>query len=230
MVTFNSHQPAAQNSFILKQVWEKIGPDSCPHSYNFHLHTVCSDGRLTVSDLMTQAVNIGLKGMAITDHHSTKGYQLAQTWLDHAHNQKSETILPYLWTGVEISANLIGVPVHLLGYAFDPENPALQPYLQGKTLYGADAQAERVIDALHEAGGLAVLAHPARYRYPVQELITAAADLNIDGVETYYCYNNSKPWQPSPKQSQKIAIIGEQFGLYHTCGTDTHGLNLLERI
>ncbi len=48
----------------------------------FHLHTHCSDGQMSPQDLMRQALDIGLKGLAITDHHSIEGYQQAQIWLE----------------------------------------------------------------------------------------------------------------------------------------------------
>ncbi|MGK7876844.1 MAG: PHP domain-containing protein [Xenococcaceae cyanobacterium] len=230
MAVSTSTQPAAQNSLALKQVWETIQADSCPHDYNFHMHTVCSDGQLTPSALIEQAVAIGLKGIAITDHHSIRGYQAAQRWLKDVRTQKPQILLPYLWTGVEINADLLGTDVHILGYAFDPEHPAIEPYLQGKHPHRSDSLAASVIAALHQAGGLVVLAHPARYRLPADELIPAAAHLGIDGVEAYYAYSNLKPWKPSPVQTQLVKQLGDEYGLFTTCGTDTHGLNLLERV
>jgi predicted metal-dependent phosphoesterase TrpH len=221
-----SPQPAiAQDTLALRQVFETIDAHSCPRSFNFHMHTLYSDGRLQPEVLMEQAIAIGLKGLAITDHHTTRGYQAAQHWLKNTGSPS-----PHLWTGVEITADLLGTEVHILGYAFDPEHPGLQTYLQGKAPQGGDAQAANVIVALHQAGGLAVLAHPARYRRPADELIPVAAHLGIDGVETYYAYNNPNPWQTSPNQTQQVKHLSGTYGLLNTCGTDTHGLNLLQRL
>lgn len=225
-----SLQVAAQNKQALRQVWETIQPDSCPHSYNFHMHTTCSDGQLKPEDLIQQAVTIGLKGLAITDHHSVNGYKAAQRWLAQLQESAPSTPVPHLWTGVEITSDLLGTEVHILGYAFEPEHPALQPYLQGKTPKRSDAQAADVIVALHQAGGLVVLAHPARYRRSAQELIPVAAHLGVDGVETYYAYNNPNPWQPSPTQTQQVKQLSATYNLLNTCGTDTHGKNLLSRL
>jgi predicted metal-dependent phosphoesterase TrpH len=224
-----STQPAAQNSTALKDVWRAIHPHSCPYHYNFHLHTACSDGQLTPENLIQQAVAIGLKGMAITDHHSVRGYQAAQDWLNENSHQ-SDRSLPSLWTGIEVTSELMGTEIHLLGYAFEPEHPTLQPYLQGHRPQGREAFAERVIDALHSAGGLVILAHPARYRRPADELIPAAVELGIDGVEAYYAYNNPKPWQPSIRETQQVTKLSELYGLFNTCGTDTHGASILQRI
>lgn len=218
--------PAAQDRTALRRVFEAITPESCPTSYNFHMHTVCSDGRLTPEGLMQQALSIGLSGLAITDHHSVEGFRRARQWLA----THSPTVAPHLWSGVEITAQLLRNEVHILGYAFDPDNRGLQLYLQGDAVRGDRAHAAVVIEAIHQAGGLAVLAHPDRYRSTAAELIGAAADLGIDGVETYYAYNNPNPWCPSPRQTREVFSLGESFGLLHTCGTDTHGVNLLQRL
>ena len=77
---------------------------------------------------------------------------------------------------------------------------------------------------------MAVLAHPERYRRSASELIPAAAKLNIDGVETYYAYGNPKVWHPTPGKTATVMNLAEQHHLYSTCGTDTHGLSLQQRI
>lgn len=230
MVVTASRQASAQNKTALKQIWQTLQPDSCPHLYNFHLHTTHSDGQLKPTELIEQAVNIGLKGMAITDHHTTEGYQIAQKYLEHKQTELTNTPLPHLWTGVEVSAQLLATEVHILGYAFNPDHPSMQPYIQGKRPSGAEATAEVVIDSMHQAGGLVVLAHPARYRRSAHELIAAVAKLGIDGVESYYAYHNPKPWQPSPKETVEIRELSQVYGLLSTCGTDTHGRNILERV
>jgi hypothetical protein len=131
---------------------------------------------------------------------------------------------------VEINAGLLETEVHILGYAFDPNHEGMQTYLQGRTVTGAAYQAAQVIATIHQAGGLAVLAHPARYKRSLSVLIPAAAELGIDGVETYYCYTNPHLWRPSPEQTQQVQQLGNAYDLLQTCGTDTHGLNLLQRL
>lgn len=252
-----SSQIAAQDRQALRQVWENIQPDSCPYSYNFHMHTIYSDGQLKPEELIEQALTIGLKGLAITDHHSVSGYKIAQNWLEQFHDQTSfgraalttvtrsdreegasdrmplssspSTTVPHLWTGVEITSDLLDTEVHILGYAFDPEHPSIKPYLQGKAPKQGEAQAAAVIAAIHQAGGLAVLAHPVRYRRSAEELVPVAADLGIDGVETYYAYNNPDPWKPSPNQTQRVKQLSVTYNLFNTCGTDSHSLSLLKR-
>jgi predicted metal-dependent phosphoesterase TrpH len=197
------------------------------------MHTNCSDGKLQPEDLMAQAVEIGLQGMAITDHHCVKGYYRAAKWLEAqslAEPLGTRINSLQLWTGIEITAYLPPVDVHILGYGFDPLAPSLVPYLTGREPRGVDARAERAIAALHEAGAIVVLAHPARYRRSPEELIPTAVSLGIDGVETYYAYNNPNPWIPSFEQTETVKRLGNSYNLLHTCGTDTHGLNLLQRL
>jgi predicted metal-dependent phosphoesterase TrpH len=217
---------AAQDAATLRSVFETITAASCPHLFNFHMHTVCSDGRLQPEQLMEQAIAIGIKGLAITDHHSVKGYRRAQQWLA----AQSSPHIPQLWVGMELNANLLTDEVHILAYAFDPNHAAIQPYTQGRTTTGELYKAAHAIAAIHSAGGLAVLAHPARYRRSPAELIPVAADAGIDGVETYYAYNNPSPWKASPQQTQQVKALAEAYQLLSTCGTDTHGLNLLQRL
>lgn len=229
----SSLKPAAQNVSALKQVFQTIDADSCPGSYNFHLHTINSDGRSQSEQVIEQAIAISLKGLAITDHHSTKGYAQAQIWLDNwkLNHPDNNSTAPTLWTGAEINAELLNNEVHILAYAFDPEHPSLRPYLLGKSTEGSDNYpAARVIKSIQEAGGLAVLAHPCRYRSTADQLIPEAARFGIDGVETYYAYNNPNPWKPSPKQTVLVKELAETHGLFGTCGTDSHGLSLLIRI
>ncbi|QDZ39766.1 PHP domain-containing protein [Euhalothece natronophila Z-M001] len=217
-----------QDTLTLKEIWRTIDAESCPHYYNFHMHTVYSDGQLTPEEVIEQALAINLQGLAITDHHTVDGYYIAYEYLKRTHQQANS--LPKLWTGVEITALLLDTEVHILGYGFNPENPSIRSYLQGDEPAGKMAEAEAVINAIHDAGGLVVLAHPERYRRSAKALIPRAVKLGIDGVETYYAYKNTLPWTPSPKQTAIVKALSDRYGLFNTCGTDTHGLNLLRRV
>ena len=234
-----THWTATQDSLLLKEVFQSINAESCPRTYNFHMHTNCSDGKLTPSELMAQALELGLKGIAITDHHSIRGYRGACQWMEdwRWHNPSSwgrkkqlGKVLPKLWIGVEITSSLADTDVHILGYAFRASDKAMTPYLKGASPKGAERQANRVIDAIHAAGGIAVLAHPVRYRTDETTLIQAAAKLGIDGVETYYAYDNPKVWRPSPGKTERVQALAKAHNLMSSCGTDTHGKVLTKRL
>jgi predicted metal-dependent phosphoesterase TrpH len=224
------NQNVTQDAVALKTVWSQVRADTCPYHYNFHLHTCYSDGQLTPKQLIEQAITLGLTGLAITDHHTVGGFYVAQNYLKTLRQNHPHLHLPQLWTGVEITSDLMGVEVHILGYGFDPENPRIKEYCTGHRPSLDDAAAVKVIKGIKAAGGLAVLAHPARYRSRARQLIPRAAQYGIDGIEVYYAYGNPKPWFPSPTETEEVKQITQDHNLLMTCGTDTHGPNILQRI
>jgi predicted metal-dependent phosphoesterase TrpH len=211
----------------LQPVLATIGPECCPTRVNFHCHTTCSDGSLPPEELAGQAVAIGLEHLAVTDHHTTAAFGPLRRALDRAAARGQG--VPRLWSGVEISCLLRGCLVHVLALGFDPAHEALHPYLQGETVSGERLQASVVRRAIHDAGGLALLAHPARYRLPFQVLIEAAAELGFDGAETWYDYDMLPSWQPTPFVCDAIDRLLGQRGLLRSSGTDSHGLTLRGR-
>jgi predicted metal-dependent phosphoesterase TrpH len=226
----------------LQRVFARVAADSCPGIFNFHMHTACSDGKLPPDQLMQQVIDIGLRAFAITDHHTVKGFYQARAWLEDwrwsnpttfGHRRDAYGLTgpsPRLFTGVEITADLGGIEVHILGYGFSPHHEAIQPYLKHRAPRGNMKLAMAVIRAIQTAGGLAVLAHPARYKRPPETLIPYVAELGIDGVEAYYAYDNPLRWHPCPQHTPTIETLAAQHDLLTTCGTDTHGTNLLRRL
>ena len=208
----------------LTAVLRQVEAGSCPGRFNFHCHTIHSDGSLDPVDLVEQAVSLGLEHLAITDHHSHRAQPTAQAAL--ARIAAEGRAVPTLWRGVEISCLLEGCLVHVLALGFDADHTSLLPYLQGSAVVGPALRAEAVLDAIRAAGGLALLAHPARYRLPFARLIAAAADLGFDGAEAWYDYAMQPRWQPTPHVCEAIAAQLDQRGLLHCCGTDSHGLVL----
>ena len=232
---------STRDALELRGIFETVDETSCPGELNFHMHTLHSDGQLSPDVLVEQAIHIGLKEFAITDHHTVEGYRNAKRCLEdwqwknpsrlHVNGHRNSVKrLPRLWTGVEITSKLADVDVHILGYAFKPYHRAIQPYLNSCSPTGYDQQAATVIQSIQAAGGLAVLAHPCRYRRSAEELVAKAAEYGIDGIETYYAYDNPKEWRPCPKKTPSMQQLAAQFGLLRTCGTDTHGKTLTRRI
>jgi predicted metal-dependent phosphoesterase TrpH len=225
-------RPTSQDLASLRAVFATVHAESCPYQYNFHMHTNHSDGQMRPDTLVQQALDLGLKGFAITDHHQIAGFDAAQAyladWQTQSENQAQP--LPHLWTGVEITASLLNVEVHILGFAFNPHHGAIATYLTGEAPKGESAEADRVISAIHQAGGLAVLAHPVRYRKSIDELIPAVVSAGIDGVETFYAYSNPKPWRPTPEETEEVMQYSQHYRLLNTCGTDSHGLSLEHRL
>lgn len=208
----------------LAAVLRQVEPASCPSRFNFHCHTHCSDGSLAPLELAHQALALGLEHLAVTDHHSLRAYRPIAEHFERLADQGEPA--PTLWRGVEISCLLEGCLVHVLALGFAPEHDSLEPYLQGTSVVGPALKAEAVLEAIHAADGLAVLAHPARYRLPFGRLIGAAAALGFDGAEAWYDYELQERWAPTPHVCEVIAADLEARGLLLSCGTDTHGLSL----
>ena len=211
----------------LRAVLAGVTPQCCPNRLNFHCHTLCSDGSLEPQQLAAQAVHLGLEHLAVTDHHSVAAHAVVAAELDR--RRALGAVVPTLWTGVEISCLLSGCLVHVLALGFDLHAPALQPYLGQRAAVGAELQADAVRRAIHAAGGLVLLAHPARYRLPYGPLLRAAADLGFDGAEAWYDYGQQAQWSPTPLVCEAIATRLAEYGLLQSCGTDTHGLELCGR-
>lgn len=82
---------------------------------DLHIHTSASDGLLTPSEAVENALRAGLKAIAITDHDTVDGYLEAAKATD-------EDVLEIV-PGVELSSNHEGADIHILGYYIDYENP-----------------------------------------------------------------------------------------------------------
>lgn len=106
---------------------------------DLHLHTKASDGALRPEDLVKAADLIGIRVMAVTDHDSVDGIAEAQA----AASGLAIEVIP----GIEISANLDGDELHILGYLLDAGDPFLQKALrrlQEDRLAQAKAMVERL--------------------------------------------------------------------------------------
>ena len=215
------------NSAELINIIKSITKTSCPNSINFHMHSTYSDGSLTAKEIYYQAIELNIDHYAITDHHSVDAYIELSKFNDSKY--KESTNLPKLWTGIEITCLLKGCLVHVLGLGFDHNSKYLLPYVDHKAAIGKELLASTVVDSIHKANGIAVLAHPARYKLPFDLLINEASKLGFDAVETWYNYERAHNWIPSEFVCDKIFDCANSYSLLSTCGTDSHGLSLLRR-
>ena len=215
------------DSIKLKKIIKSITKESCPNSINFHMHSTYSDGSLTAKEIYNQAIELNIDHYAITDHHSVDAYIELSKSEDATLNYKLS--FPKLWTGIEITCLLKGCLVHVLGLGFDHKSKYLSPYIDNKSAIGNELLASTVVDSIHKANGIAVLAHPARYKLPFDILIDEASKLNFDAVETWYNYERANNWIPSEFVCDKIFDCANSYSLLSTCGTDSHGLSLLRR-
>jgi hypothetical protein len=76
---------------------------------DFHNHSTASDGKLTPTQLIDLAASRGVKVFALTDHDSTEGIAEARI---AAARHEGFVLIP----GVELSTDIEGDEVHMLGY------------------------------------------------------------------------------------------------------------------
>jgi predicted metal-dependent phosphoesterase TrpH len=72
------------------------------------------------------------------------------------------------------------------------------------------------IGLIHQAGGLAVMAHPGLNR--TDEIIPAIVDAGLDGIECFHTKH-------STATSERYLQIADRYGLLVTGGSDCHGFS-----
>lgn len=82
--------------------------------YDLHLHTIASDGTFTPTQVVEVAKKKELLGIAITDHDTVDGLQEAM--------EKGKELGIEVVPGIELSTNLYGKDVHILGYFLNLED------------------------------------------------------------------------------------------------------------
>ena len=76
----------------------------------------------------------------------------------------------------------------------------------------------QVIDMIHIADGIPVLAHPCHIRDNPHSLVRELTQLGLMGIEPYYPSS-------TPRQTEMFVSLAHQLGLMITCGSDFHGDN-----
>lgn len=182
---------------------------------NLHIHSTYSDGEATFKEIETQASE-KYKYFAITDHNTVQG---------HIDNPQSSAI-----PAVEFDVWYKYIFLHLLAYGIDVKNEKMQKFY-AKDKHGTEADIVRIfakrnikelIEAIHNAGGIAVLAHPACcWAISMDKFVKDLKALGLDGIEVYYPYPR---WRKYLKFSNpnNIEEIADKYNLIKTGGTDCH--------
>jgi predicted metal-dependent phosphoesterase TrpH len=109
---------------------------------DLHTHSTASDGTTPPAVLVEQAHAVGLDVVALTDHDTTSGWEQAAQALPAG---------LALVRGAEISCVRDGISLHLLGYLFDPHDPALTGRLR-EMRESRVGRAEKMAQLLEAAG------------------------------------------------------------------------------
>lgn len=243
---------------------------------DLHLHSNFSDGTYTPEEIVAHAQAHSLSVLSLTDHDTVEGCMRMALACEGAGIE--------FITGSELTAELDGNELHLIGYYIDIDNPRLlvdmatfqtvrqnriremvsrlnelhiplkaeavfaiancrspgRPHV-GRALVQAgfcaslDEAFERflkkhrpawvpkfkissvdAIELIHQAGGVAVMAHPGLNR--TDDVIPQLVEAGLDGLECYHTKH-------SPATIEHYLEIADQFNLAVTGGSDCHGLN-----
>jgi len=90
---------------------------------DLHSHTLHSDGDRTPAQLFAEAKAAGVEVLAVTDHDTVFGLEECRV--------ASEAVGVRFVTGIELSCELHGREVHVLGHFIDPRAPALEQMASG---------------------------------------------------------------------------------------------------
>ncbi len=187
---------------------------------NLHIHSNFSDGKLSPEEILEDAKNKGYRLIAICDHNTVDAYKRTVV-------QECENVL----SAIEFDCWHRGVLVHILGYGIDINNEELLS-LCAKNKKETEADLVRlfnsrkpkvVIEAIHNAGGVAVLAHPACcWTLCLDCFVKSLVSLGLDGLEVFYPYRRHRGIIKF-HSANKVRKIAEKYNLIMTGGSDSHG-------
>jgi len=163
-----------------------------PLKIDFHVHTCYSyDATSSLRDTIVYAKKRGLNGIAITDHDTSRGAKRALKLV----SKREFMVIP----GIEVTTS----QGHVLA-------------LNITTFIPQDLSLVETVEKIHEAGGIAVAAHPIVFiKSHIKQRIASAS--NLDGVEVIN--SSAFPFFLSTRLSRALA---ERLNVPQTAGSDAH--------
>lgn len=154
--------------------------------FDLHIHTYISDGNESPQSVVDYAIDIGLDGIAITDHNAIRGGKLAQQYI----KEKGYDLL--LFPAEEISS----CEGHIVAYWVEFPEKKIK----------AGLSAVDTCKKIHNMGGIAVAAHPfGPHGVSDPELLTTLFDaLEINSRSTAGSDSLAKDFA----EAHKIAYTG----------------------
>lgn len=202
-----------------KELIKSFTKENFQNNVNLHIHTKFSDGELSVDELLKQARDKGFEYIAVTDHNTVNAYLETDLLKEN-----------FVITGVEFDCWYCGIFFHLLGYGIDVNNDSLKPFLaKNKRETEADwvrifshRNVKKLIEAIHKAGGIAVLAHPACcWCVSMDHFVKTLKNIGLDGLEVYYPYDRHRGIIKFHSR-HIMGKIADKYNLIKTGGTDCH--------
>ncbi len=110
---------------------------------DLHTHTIFSDGLFTPEELVAEVSRLGFTAIAVTDHDSVDGIDRARA---EGRKRRVEVV-----PGVEMSCNVNGTDIHILGYYLDYHQERVQDFF-ARIRQSRLERAERMVAKLTELG------------------------------------------------------------------------------
>ena len=200
----------------IKELFKSFDEKDFYSKINLHIHSNFSDGEEDFNELIKQAKNLEMKYIAITDHNCVLG-----------HKKYND---PILIKGVEFDCFYKMSLLHILGYGIDVENEKINALCaknekeQKNDLIRLfkSRHPKRVIEAIHSAGGIAILAHPCCCNvFNLDDFVKRLVSFGLDGIEVYYPYDRFRG--VIKFSSRKLPYkLAEKYNLIKTGGSDEH--------
>ena len=213
---------------------------------NFHCHSIFSDGEQTPEVMAGHLASAGVRYAALTDHDTIEG-------LPRFQNALRKRGIGFL-SGVELTTQLDGREVHLLGYGFDMEHSELAATLislrqvhglevhsiaeslrkvGNSRLNGVDSAqaASAAPNGLLEIGEAIALIHRAGGRAFLAHPLICTPDLDhldalIELLKSKGLDGIEAIYKPySENEQRSLYDLAEKHGLLVCAGTDIHGRN-----
>lgn len=172
-----------------------------------HIHTTVSDGRRTPDDTMAAYKAAGYDFIALTDH-----------WKQ---NEESEYNGMKVFSGIEcdVGDNTRDGIYHIVGVGM--KCPVGITKSDAYKFEGSVRRAQFCIDAINDAGGAAILAHPAWSLNRPEDIMTLRG---LSGTEMYNAVSDIPPFNYNRADSSSVLDIMASMGcvLPVHAADDTH--------
>lgn len=175
---------------------------------DMHIHTICSDGTWTPSEIVERSLEIGLKAISITDHNTIDGVTEAVKYSNGAIE-----IIP----GIEMTASH-AKPLHILGYYIDIHSTSFNAGIQTLRMQkyrwllmlvrnlkriGIDIDLDEI---KHKYGRI-------KLEYIALELVNKGIAENIRDVYLLYFDNQNFIKETSSSSKEIISLIKQAGGI-----------------
>lgn len=164
-----------------------------------------------------EALNKGL--MALREFRGTRGEEIARKLEQKGFENPLEGAKKYA-NGEILSRTHFARYIIEQGKAKDMKQVFKRYLVNGKPGYvaGKWASLEDALSWIHGAGGIAVIAHPARYKFSATRLRQLIAEFKELGGIGFEAISGSH----SPDEELRMARLANQFDLYVSKGSDFH--------